>query len=151
MFIREISKHDVTSLMRLAHFFWEESLMGSFSNFPEDNIHRALFNNLSAGNIIGWGIEEQNKISCGAIFLKGENFWSSLKQLNEIAWFNEKNSRFGLSSVKLIKKAEIWAKENDYTFITMGRIKGPPSYDKLPNLYSKMGYKNLEETFIKKL
>jgi hypothetical protein len=151
MLIREINKRDVTSLMRLAHFFWQESLMGSFSKFPEDNVYRVLFNNLSSGNIVGWGIEKENQISCGVIFLKGQNFWSSAKQLNEIAWFNEKNSRFGLSSVKLIKIAEIWAKENGYTFISMGRIKGPPSYSKLPRLYSRMGYKNLEETFIKKL
>ena len=31
----------------------------------------------------------------------------------------------------------------------MSRIKGPKSYYKLPSLYKKMGYENLEENFIK--
>lgn len=151
MVIRRLSSKDVSSLMRLAHFFWEESVMSSLADYPEDHIYRTLFNNLSSESMIGWGVSDNDVIRCGVIFVNGLNIWTQEKQLNETAWFNEKDSRFGLSSVKLIKQAEKWAKENNYYFITMGRIKGPKSYYKLPSLYKKMGYENLEETFIKKL
>jgi len=151
MLIRRLSSKDVPSLMRLAHFFWEESAMCTLADYPEDHIYRTLFNNLSSEGMIGWGVSDGSKISCGIIFINSLNIWTQQKQLCEVAWFNEKDSRFGLSSVKLIKKAEKWAKENNYSFITMGRIKGPLSYDKLPLLYHKMGYQSLEETFIKKI
>lgn len=137
--------------MRLAHFFWQEVDFSSLTDYPEDHIYRTLFNNLSSEGMIGWGIIDNDIIRCGVIFINGLNIWTQEKQLTEIAWFNEKDSRFGLSSVKLIKQAENWAKENDYKFIVMSRIKGPKSYYKLPSLYKKMGYQNLEENFIKKL
>ena len=49
------------------------------------------------------GLGDNDIIRCGVLFINGLNIWTQEKQLNETAWFNEKDSRFGLSSVKLIK------------------------------------------------
>lgn len=150
MLVRQINIKDVPSLIRLGHFFWKESVMSVFSEFPEQNVYRFLFNGFSSQSMVGWCIESEC-IRQGIIFVKSANIWSNEKQLNEIAWFSEKDSRFGLSSVKLIKEAEKWAKNNGFIYMSMGRIKGCQSYNKLPKFYERIGFQTAEEIFIKKL
>ena len=69
MVIRRLSSKDVSSLMRLAHFFWQEVDFSSLTDYPEDHIYRTLFNNLSSEGMIGCGIIDNDIIRCGVIFI----------------------------------------------------------------------------------
>lgn len=147
--IRKITKQDVPNLISLGESFWNESEMKSLGEYNPQAIHRSLFNGLNH-NLVGWVHEKQAKISKALICFISLNFWNEKKQLSELAWFSAKDSRGSLSSVKLIKTAEKFVRENEIDYFVMGRIKGPESYGKLGLFYQKLGFNELEQTFVKK-
>lgn len=147
--IRDIGKKDVPELVRLGEHFWNESEMKDLGVYSPQIIYRNLFNNLGE-NLVGWVYEKENEILTSLICSVTLNFWDGKKQLSEIAWFSKKENRSGISSVKLIKCAEKYAKAQKIEYFIMGRIKGPSSYGKLGQFYEKLGFKELEQTFVKK-
>lgn len=149
--IRRATKEDAKSAAELGEHFWRESEMNIWGDYPQSSIYRALYNDLSSGSLVGWLSEDGSDLKSVILFLISDNYWTKELQMSEIAWFAKKDNRGSISTVKMLKLAEQYAKDNNVKIITMGRIKGVPSYEKLPKLYGKMGFSELEQTFCKRL
>lgn len=149
--IKQATKEDAKRAAELGEHFWRESEMNSWGDYPQSSIYRALYNDLSSGSMVGWLSEDGSILKSIILFLISENYWTKEAQMSEIAWFAKKGDRGSISTIKMLKLAEDYAKKNNIKIITMGRIKGVPSYEKLPKLYNKMGFSELEQTFCKRL
>lgn len=153
MIIRQMTIHDVPALTKLSEYFWFESAVCECfgNNYPKEIVHRKLFNGIASGEFISWGCEDDGKIVSMIVLIKTKNLWTDENQLAEILWYSCSDRRLGFSNIKLLMQVENWAKQNNIDILIMGRIKGVPSYEKLPKFYKSLGYNQMEETFIKKL
>ena len=73
-----------------------------------------------------------------------------LKQCSEVAWFVEKEYRGGSTAIKLMKKYEQLALDNDCNLITMVCLESLEP-EKIGSIYKKLGYKLLEYHYTKEL
>lgn len=147
--VRFLKYSDADQLASLGKEFWHESEMSFYGEY-DSMIAKALFFNGFKTQLVGWGVEKDGEIVSALIFKKDKNIWNGELQLSELAWFSKKEERKSLSNIKMLKEAEKFAKENDISYIVMGRIKGPESYSKLDSFYKAQGYKELEQIYVKK-
>ena len=77
-------------------------------------------------------------------------FFSDVKQAVEIAWYVDPEHRGSRKALQMLEMYEQWAKEHDavcVNLVNLDVLRG----DKIAKLYSRMGYKLVENTFTKEL
>ncbi len=77
-------------------------------------------------------------------------FFSDVKQAVEIAWYVDPEYRGSKMAAKMLKIYEQWAKERDavcVNLVNLDVLRGV----KVAKLYERMGYKMVENTFMKEL
>lgn len=149
MKIRPLKYSDADQLASLGKDFWEESEMSFYGEYDSLTAKVLFFNGFKT-QLVGWGVEKEGEIVSAIIFKKDKNIWNDKLQLSELAWFSKKEERKSLLNIKMIKEAEKFAKQNNISYLVMGRIKGPESYDKLDHFYKRQGYMELEQIYVKK-
>jgi hypothetical protein len=150
MNIRQANVKDVQKLIDIGFYFWNEAELFRDKHYPREIITHKLFNGIATNSIKIW-LCEDDQIKSFIIFSVSQNFWDDKYQMSEVAWFCDPKFRTSLCNIRMIKVAEEWARNNKFSYVTMGAIKGPKSYDKLSKLYPKLGYNLLEKTYIKVL
>ena len=75
--------------------------------------------------------------------------WHGIKIASELFWYVHPDHR-GKNSLKLVKDYETWAKENGCKYVTMAHFYNELG-TKLSDLYSRLGYKEVEVSYLKEL
>jgi GNAT superfamily N-acetyltransferase len=93
-------------------------------------------------------IDVDGEIQGALIGLLSEFYMSHTVQATEVAWFVSKEFRGKVSSIKLVKHFEKWAKVNGASYVGMGDIE---SISSLGSLYTRMGYNKAETIYLKEI
>lgn len=150
--IRRATRADILRFVYLGQQFWYESDTHlRFGEYNAAHVQRSLDQGFSNDTLLGWASSEggSSPVQAGIVVNNTTSLWNGNKLLKELGWFCSKEKRGSLECIRLYKKLEEFAIENNYNQIIMSRIKGVPSYEKLGAFYEKQGFHHLEDDYIK--
>jgi len=150
--IRIATRADILRFVQLGQQFWYESDAHlRFGEYNAAHVQRSLDQGFSNDTLLGWASSDggSSPAQAGIVVNNTTSLWNGNKLLKELAWFCPKEKRGSLECVRLYKKLEEFAVENNYYQIIMSRIRGVPSYEKLEAFYEKRGFYHLEDDYIK--
>jgi len=151
--IRQATINDINHCVEIGKKFWHESHASNFfGSYDPDHVRSTLKQFMSMDLIIGWvAFDSDFKFKGGLIALKDNAFWKDVTILKEMAWYIDPELRGSITSFKLYKAMEKYAKENGIPAVIMSRIRGVPNFDKLDQFYKKNNFSPIEDNYIKML
>lgn len=149
--IREARIEDTSVIVKNSALFWQEIkgeyLLDRFDSTGFSNYLKMAF---SKETVVGWIYEENQQVCGGLLMQKDFMFLTGKNVLTEIGWWIAPNKRNSLVAYKLIKEAEKFAKKNNFDFVMMGCMEFPRP-ERLTKFYEKIGYKQTQIQFFKKI
>jgi len=149
--IRQARTEDISVIVKNSALFWQE-IRGEYllDRFDPAGFSNYLKNAFAKEMVVGW-IYEENKQVCGGLLMQKDFMFLTGKNiLSEIGWWILPEKRNSLAAYKLIKEAEKFAKNNSFDFVMMGCMEFPRP-DRLTKFYEKLGYKQTQIQFFKKI
>tara|TARA_R110000796_G_scaffold26162_1_gene72978 strand:+ start:11785 stop:12231 length:447 start_codon:yes stop_codon:yes gene_type:complete len=144
--IRPMKEEDIFDVLVLAREFSKEA--PETHKWDKDKTNNFLYSALAAPNMEVFVIDSNKEITGFIVGIITEMFASNKVIASELAWFVTREARGTPSSIKLIKTFEKWAKQNGSNYCVVADIKGITD---LKRLYTRMGYKSTETSYIKGL
>lgn len=144
--IRLARKDDVFDILVLAKEFSKEAPASHkwSKDKTEQFLDVAIDNELSTVIIL----EVDGEIVGAIVGLLNEMYMSQTKVATELAWFVSKDYRGSKGSLMLVKEFEVWAKSRGADYLCMGDIHGITTLEKL---YTRLGFKKCETTYMKEV
>lgn len=143
--LKILNREDKQDCMELLEAFFLESPYNTMT-YSEDKVSDALEDAFDNKDMIILGYVKDNEVV--GIIIGGTISCMFSEDLiaNELVWFMKKDHRNGLSSVKLHKAFEYWAKEvKKVSGVVMAHLND----DKVSKYYRKQGYAKREEAYYK--
>lgn len=144
--IRSMTEEDVLDVLILAKEFSREA--PSTHKWDKNKTLLFLESALQMPNMEVFVCEKDGEIVGGLVACMSEMYMSYKKIATEFAWFVSKDARGTSTAIRLVKHFEEWAKQNGADYVTMSDIQG---INNLSELYTKMGYKSSETTYLKEV
>ena len=149
--IKQGTKEDIIDMVICAKEFEKESGVFKKTGGIDVDYFTTLLNTLFDNNILKcWLITKDDMIVGGIGLLEVEDLFSGIKCLNELFWFVKKEYRGSIENIRLFKKMETYAKNNDVKYIQMIHLPDLKEV-KLEKLYIKKGYSLLQKCYIKEV
>lgn len=153
--IRKITKKDHQNVIGIINqnikYFWQEikgdELIGKID--PPSYLNY-LIKNFQDDKLVGWIYEENKEIKGMCLFYITYEIFTNIYILKELFWYMKPESRKSITSYRLVKKAEEFAKENDIQYVSMMHM-AYPNPEKLKDFYIKMGYHMVQTEYFKKI
>lgn len=144
--IREATQEDIFDILVLAREFSREAPKSH--KWDKDKTEQFVLSAIQNTNMGVFVIDVDGEIQGALIGLLSEFYMSHKTIASELAWFVSKDFRGTVSSIKLVKHFEKWAKSNGANYIGMCDIEGIIN---LSSLYTRMGYSKAESVYLKEI
>lgn len=139
--IREAYPEDTLEIAKMAKAFEKES---GFVKVDIDYTAKKYADLVRAGIAKLFVYEENGKIIGSIGFVIGEDFHCGAKTAYETYWFVDPENRG--CGIRLLLYAEKWAKDNVDRMLMLHMVDSHP--EELIRLYTRRGYKLVEQTFL---
>ena len=144
--IREATQEDIFDILVLAREFSREAPKSH--KWDKDKTEKFVLSAIQNTNMGVFVIDVDGEIQGALIGLLSEFYMSHIVQATEVAWFVSKEFRGKVSSIKLVKHYEKWAKDNGASYVGMCDIQ---DISNLSSLYTRMGYSKTETVYLKEI
>lgn len=150
MKIRESTEHDIPRLVELGQKFFDMTELDKVTNYDPDSTREIIKALTNGKDSIIFVLDTGSEV-VGAVGATIYPFYfnKESKVAQELFWFVEEAHRGSLSSVKLFKKLENWARDNGATTISMVAL--GCNYDQVSEFYIGQGYYRQETHFMRRL
>lgn len=143
--IRLANNNDMPELLRMGKLFFDTSGYSDITSFNKKDTKILLKKLIREGLLLTDGKSAMLGFLVFPIFMN-----SSCLIAQELFWWVDKDSRGTGVGVEILKKAEELAKEYGASSMIMLSIKELDG-DRVNKLYEKLGYKQREQSFVRRL
>ena len=143
--IRDITANDKDQILRLVQLFYSERLerCGTFYSPSHASGHFDMF--LITPGILALCVEENGKIVGMIAGIASAIIFSKEVAMQEMVWYVEREHR--RCGLRLLREFERRSKERGLKMMMMVGMSGDP----ILSIYPRLGYREMQQTFIKEL
>lgn len=146
MTIREATLADGPTIIELARHFHADTAYRSVITFEQQPLERLLPLVLEQGVILLAEMEPGRAVGM-LVLVALEHPYTGERFADELAWWVEPELRSGLVGPKLLRAGEAWAQAKKCAILKMIA----PAGSRVGVYYRRLGYQEVETTFVKEL
>jgi hypothetical protein len=143
--IRTAETNDLPNLLRMSESFFNVSGYAELTTFNVADSEELLIRLIELGTILTDGKNAMLGFVIFPLFMNKQTIMSQ-----ELFWWVDKEIRGTTAGIKLLKMAEKISKENGATVMNMLSLEDLNG-EKVNKMYSKLGYKRKEQSYMRVL
>jgi hypothetical protein len=148
--VRDATENDIFEMTALCLQFCKEIGTYKLLGFDSSKMMKSIESIITSDECLALVLTENDRVEGLFLAIVAPALFSQTLLATELVWYVSPEARGNGSSLSMVERFEVWAKENGAVMCSMFNMQSSDP-EKSAAMYGKLGYKMAEATFMKEI